>query len=75
MNDEEIKHQSFTNKICLGLLKGYENKGYKVFMDRFYTSPDLFSELKSLNIGACVFIDFLKIFLGNNLMIKIKRND
>ena len=23
-------------------------------MDRFYTSPELFSELRQLNIGACV---------------------
>ena len=39
MTDEETKHSSFTSNICKGLLKGYENKGYKVFMDRFYTSP------------------------------------
>ena len=54
MNDEEMKYSSFISKICLGLLKGYENKGYKVFMDRYYTSPELFANLKSLNIGACV---------------------
>ena len=54
MTDEETKHSSFTSNICLGLLKGYENKGYKVFMDRFYTNPELFYELKKLNIGACV---------------------
>ena len=53
MNDEEIKHSNFTKKICLSLLKGYENKGYKVYMDRFYTNPELFYELKQLNIGAC----------------------
>lgn len=54
MNDEEIKHSSFTSNICKGLLKGYENQGYRVYMDRFYTSPELFYELKQLNIGACV---------------------
>ena len=46
MNNEEMKKSSYASKICLGLLKGYENKGYKVFMDRYYTSPELFYELK-----------------------------
>lgn len=46
MLDEEIKKQAFTTKICVALLKGYENKGYKVFMDRYYTSPELYYELK-----------------------------
>jgi len=49
-----MKHHNFTLQVCKCLLKGYENKGYKVFMDRFYTSPELFDELKQMNIGACV---------------------
>ena len=39
MDDDYAKHLSFTTSICKCLLEGYENKGYKVFMDRFYTSP------------------------------------
>ena len=54
MDDDYAKHLSFTTSICKCLLEGYENKGYKVFMDRFYTSPQLFYELKKINIGACV---------------------
>jgi len=44
-------------------------------MDRLYTSPELFYQLKKLNIGACVIIKFSNFNKGNYLMIKIKRND
>ena len=36
-------------------------------MDRFYTSPELFDELKKMNIGACVrnyFIYLMNIVKG-----------
>jgi len=39
-------------------------------MDRFYTSPELFLELKALNIGACVinFYIIKRIIKGNSSM-------
>ena len=46
-------------------------------MDRFYTSPELFDELKKLNIGACVnnnLISLIKIS-GDHIMEKIKWYD
>lgn len=37
----------------LDLLEGFEDKGHKVYMDSFYSSPSLFLKLKDKNIGAC----------------------
>ena len=51
-----MKYSVLVSKVCKKLLNGFENKGYKVYMDRFYTSPELFYELKQLNIGACVWL-------------------
>ena len=48
-----MKYSVLVSKVCKKLLNGFENKGYKVYMDRYYTSPELFIELKALNIGAC----------------------
>ena len=33
-------------------------------MDRFYTSPELFDELKKLNIGACVHTKYIVEFIN-----------
>jgi hypothetical protein len=42
-----------SDHVVLGLLDGYENKGHVVFMDNFYSSPNLFAKLELKHIGAC----------------------
>ena len=42
-----------TSQVVLDLLRGYEHKGHIVYMDNFYTSPELFYTLETLSIGAC----------------------
>lgn len=42
-----------SEQVVLDLLEGFEDKGHKVYMDSFYSSPSLFLKLKDKNIGAC----------------------
>lgn len=62
-----LKHMVYTGKECfardnntplseqvvLKLLEGYEQSGSVVYCDNYYSSPQLFSELKRKKIGAC----------------------
>lgn len=42
-----------TEQICLEMVKDYKNQGYTLYMNNYYTSPQLFQELKRKGIGAC----------------------
>ena len=42
-----------TESICLSLLEGFENSGFKFFTDNYYTSPELFNEQEQKKIVAC----------------------
>ena len=43
----------YSNKnVVLRLLEGYEGEGYSVYMDRFYTSPNILLALRKKLIGA-----------------------
>ena len=44
---------SLSEQVVLDLLESFEDKGHKVFMDSFYSSPSLFLKLKDKNINAC----------------------
>ena len=42
-----------TSQVVLQLLDGFDNAGHIVYMDNFYSSPDLFVQLQRKGIGAC----------------------
>jgi hypothetical protein len=52
-NDAVAQGVGLSSRVVKGLLDGYQNKGHHVYMDNFYSSPDLFDTLKSDGIGAC----------------------
>lgn len=41
------------SRVVHQLLRGFENKGHVVYTDNFYSSPNLFTDLRKLKIGAC----------------------
>ena len=47
------KEIPLTSQVVLELLRIYERKGHIVYMNNFYTSPELFCTLETLSIGAC----------------------
>ena len=42
-----------THAVVVKLVEGLEGRGHHVYMDNFYTSPALFSDLHHLGFGAC----------------------
>lgn len=58
---------SMTEQICLQLTSGYEHKGYTLYTDNYYSSPQLFTELKSSGIGACGTVKTNRKYMPNDL--------
>jgi len=50
INDPEI---GATGNVVYRLVRGFENQGFTVYMDRFYTSPILYKFLSDKGIDAC----------------------
>uniref|UniRef100_A0A8C4T4J0 PiggyBac transposable element-derived protein domain-containing protein n=1 Tax=Erpetoichthys calabaricus TaxID=27687 RepID=A0A8C4T4J0_ERPCA len=67
-----------TTQVVLELLQGYEHLGHVVYMDNFYTSPELFMELQSRGIGACGTVRVNRRHMPLQLKpdrLKLKRGD
>ena len=47
------KQSRNTQKVVLRLMAPLKGKGYRVFTNNFYSSPDLFLTLVDKNIHAC----------------------
>jgi len=56
-----------SKRIVLQILHGYEHQGYRVYMDRWYTSADLLSEMKKRGFGGCGTIFLSRVGLVNAL--------
>lgn len=54
------------------MLRGYEDKGYRVYMDRWYTSSELFMDMKRKGIGACGTILLNRVKMDKNLLNVVK---
>ena len=54
-NDESLQQggRGHTHAIVVALLEGLEGRGHHVYVDNYYTSPALFTELRDLGFGAC----------------------
>ncbi len=44
---------SLSSRVVLGLLDGLESTSPKIYMDNYYTSPELFLALYKKNVNAC----------------------
>ena len=42
-----------SSRVVLGLLDGLESTSPKIYMDNYYTSPELFLALYKKNVNAC----------------------
>jgi hypothetical protein len=51
-NESENDDDGLGYRVVTDFVKDFD-RGYKVFMDNFFTSPKLFADLKSKGIGAC----------------------
>ncbi|KAG2468815.1 PGBD4 protein, partial [Polypterus senegalus] len=67
-----------TSQVVLELLQGCEHLGHAVYIDNFYTCPELFMELQSRGIGACGTVRVNRRHMPSQLKpdrVKMKRGD
>ena len=65
--------QKHTQKVVLRLMVPLEGKGYRVFTDNFYSSPELFLTLEDKKIHACGTVRNTRKGLPKDIMDKKNR--
>jgi hypothetical protein len=68
---------TLTTKIVLGLMShcGLLNKGYHVYMDNYYTSPELFTELDTMDTYACGTLRMNRKQVPKAMKLKLKKGE
>jgi hypothetical protein len=72
---QEAGGDGLSARVVKKLLVGYQNKGHHVYMDNFYSSPDLFDTLQSEGIGACGTVRANRKGLPVEFKAKMKKGD
>jgi hypothetical protein len=67
------RHMTATQSTVKQLTKNVEGHGHKLYMDDFFTSPDLFNDLTKQNINCCGTIRPNRKGLPQNLLPQNKR--
>lgn len=52
-DDAARQEMALGSKVVLSLVHGLDGRGHQLYMDNFFSSPDLYSALKDKGIGAC----------------------
>ena len=64
-----------TSSVVQHLLKDYEDKGHIVYMDNYYSSPQLFNVLEEKSIGACGTVRESRKNMPKTFPSKMKKGD
>ena len=51
--EDDTTAKGLVHRVVLSFITGLEGKGYHIYMDNFYTSPALFTDLKRKDFEAC----------------------
>lgn len=58
---------SMTEQVAIDMVRGFEDKGHVLYMDNFYSSPQLFVALRERGIGACGTVNPRRKFMSTEI--------
>ena len=74
-NESFDRDNSKTHHIVLNLVEGLEWEGYSIYMDRYYTTLQLFIDLRAKGIGACGTIQMNRLHITKEYVDIISKLD